>query len=494
MEVVGRGRHSRWLALAAALAAGLALVAAAPAPAAAASTCPSGHVALTFDDGPGPHTPAVLDVLERHDAAATFFVLGHRTRSAPGIVTRQAREGHVVANHSERHREFTRLSNAQIRESVRATDAAIRDAGVEPISAVRPPYGATNSRVRGVLRDAGYAHVLWSVDPQDWRGHASSTIVRHVTSRLAPGAVILLHDYGGHARNTIGALPRIIDTAHSRGYCFGVLDDRGRVVAPTPPEPPPPELDDVAARGTEAACPEPVPAGFTDLDDLAEPTREGIDCLVGFGLARGTSATAFQPREPVHRVDAAVLLSRLLTYDAMHSGLVLPWPEGEEFTDVVDLSAERRDAVRTLSALGVTNGTGDGTTFSPFARVTRRDMAVMLSRLQDATVGPDAAGEGGRFFLDVPPELAGAAEINALADRGIVQGNANRTFGWSEAVRRDELALLLARHLDEHVEAGRLPAAEPVPVEERDEADGDEADAEGGDESDEADEEAVPAP
>ena len=237
-------RRPRWRSrtLGAVLVVGLVLsmLSLGPAPEAGAADCRRGHIALTFDDGPSRHTPAVLDALRRRNVPATFFVVGQRVRSSPGIVRRQHREGHAVANHTYRHERLTSLSNSRIRSTVGATHRAIRDAGAPPVKAVRPPYGATNARVRSVLRDAGYAHVLWSVDPQDWRGYSPSTIARHVTARLAPGANILLHDGGSTTPNTVRALPQIIDTARARGYCFGLIDGRGRVVAPTPPAPPPP--------------------------------------------------------------------------------------------------------------------------------------------------------------------------------------------------------------------------------------------------------------
>ncbi len=458
----------RTLVVALALALGLSLVPpAGPREASAASSCPRGHIALTFDDGPSRHTPSVLDALRRRDVPATFFVVGQRVRSSPSLVRRQHREGHAVANHTYRHERLTSLSDSRIRSTVGATHRAIRDAGAPAVRAVRPPYGATSSRVRRVLRDAGYAHVLWTIDPQDWRGYSSSTIARHVTARLAPGAIILLHDGGSTTPNTVRALPRIIDTAHARGYCFGLIDGRGRVVAPTPPAPPPPPLDDVFDRGTAAACPpgDAAETPFADLGDLPAPTREAIACLVRYRFAEGTSATAYRPREPVRRVDAAVLLTRLLHYDAAHSGLVLPWPSREPFIDLDGLSAERRDAVATLEALGVTTGTGDGTTFSPYRTVTRRELAVMITRVQRLTAGGEAAGADKRYFLDVAPGAPGAAEINDLAARGIVQGAADRTFGPSKEVSRAAAALMLMRHVDEHVASGRLPVREVATAE-----------------------------
>lgn len=212
-----------------------------PATAAVAATgCPSGPVALTFDDGPGVHTPAVLDTLAARGVPATFFAVGHMVDQRPAMVRRAAAEGHVVANHTYGHENLVGLSDAQIHSTVLRATQAVQRAGVPAAPLVRPPYGATNARVHGALRAAGYTQMLWTIDPQDWRGPSPDTIASHVLGRLTAGAVVLLHDGSPRAPNTIGALPRIIDEARARGFCFGVLAGTGHVTLPAPPPPPPP--------------------------------------------------------------------------------------------------------------------------------------------------------------------------------------------------------------------------------------------------------------
>lgn len=243
-------------------------------PTAAAAGCPSGPVALTFDDGPGVHTPAVLDTLAARDVPATFFVVGGLVDRRPELVRRAAAEGHVVANHTYAHENLTGLSDAQIHATVTRARQAIERAGVRPAPLVRPPFGATNARVHAALRAAGYGQALWTIDPQDWRGHSAGTIAAHVLGRLAPGAVVVLHDGSPRTPNTIGALPRIIDEARARGFCFGVLGDTGAVTVPEPPPPParqvapPQQVEVISGRDrfatgvavSRATWPDPVPA------------------------------------------------------------------------------------------------------------------------------------------------------------------------------------------------------------------------------------------
>lgn len=224
-------------------------------PATAGEHCPSGPVALTFDDGPGVHTPAVLDTLAARHVVATFFPTGSLVDRSPHLVRRAAADGHVVANHTYGHEDLTRLSDSQIHSTVIRTTQAIQRAGVRPAPLVRPPYGATSARVHAALRAAGYVQAMWTIDPQDWRGHSADTIASTVLGRMTPGAVVVMHDGSSRTPNTIAALPRIIDEGRARGFCFGVLDDAGGVRTPAPPTPPPrqvapPQLVDVIS-GTD---------------------------------------------------------------------------------------------------------------------------------------------------------------------------------------------------------------------------------------------------
>jgi peptidoglycan-N-acetylglucosamine deacetylase len=199
--------------------------------AAAVTPCSAGNVALTFDDGPRPgRTDAILDVLAREQAHATFFVVGRSVSYFPDLVARAAREGHQVANHTWNHPALSILSDAAVRdELVRTSDEIARRGGGSP-TLMRPPYGAVNARVRAVAASLGLATVLWTVDPQDWRtGRSASTITSFTLSALHPGAIVLLHDGTANAAATVAALPAIIDGIRARGYCIGRLDAAGQV-------------------------------------------------------------------------------------------------------------------------------------------------------------------------------------------------------------------------------------------------------------------------
>jgi peptidoglycan/xylan/chitin deacetylase (PgdA/CDA1 family) len=179
-------------------------------------------VRLTFDDGPvRANTPRVLNVLSNYRIKATFFVIGQRVRRHPGLVKREYSEGHSVQNHTYTHPDLTTLSPVETRRELRATNRAIKAAGVPRPYRFRPPKGHTNARVRSVGASLGLIQTLWSVDPHDWANPPASVICRRVVTNVSPGSIVLLHD--GTGTNTVEALPCIIKRLRAQGYRFGKL-------------------------------------------------------------------------------------------------------------------------------------------------------------------------------------------------------------------------------------------------------------------------------
>lgn len=209
---------------------------AAPAPPPAPPRCEGLPIALTFDDGPSrTHSRALAGMLAREDVSATFFVTGRSVTERPGMVRRFARDGHRIYNHTYDHINLTAVSDDEIRRQITRTEAALDAVGVRHGPVLRPPYGAINRRVRTVVRGMGFTPVKWTVDTHDWRdSRTADEIVRSVRQGLEPRASILLHDTED-TDATMEAMPRIIRMVRNRGYCFGVINHRGRVVRTTRP-------------------------------------------------------------------------------------------------------------------------------------------------------------------------------------------------------------------------------------------------------------------
>lgn len=179
-------------------------------------------VALTFDDGPGAHTERLLDMLKKHKAKATFFVLGQNVKANPGVVKRAVVEGHQVGNHSWAHPSLTKLSAASIHEQIARTSAAVKDATGRGTDSVRPPYGAINKNVRAALANEPDAHViLWSVDTLDWKHHSPAKTLAAVKEQTRPGGIILMHDIH---KTSVDAVPSVIEYLQSQGYTLVTVD------------------------------------------------------------------------------------------------------------------------------------------------------------------------------------------------------------------------------------------------------------------------------
>ncbi|MEV0823024.1 polysaccharide deacetylase family protein [Nonomuraea rubra] len=171
-------------------------------------------VALTFDDGPGRYTDALLRSLAAYRARATFFVVGQNVAAYPGIVRRTYAAGHEIGSHTWSHPDLTKLSAASVRAQLARTDRAIKAAiGVRP-KLVRPPYGAFNATVR---LQARRPVVMWSVDTLDWRYRDSAKVARKAIRSVRPGSVILFHDI--HP-STVRAIPQVLKSLSKRGYRF----------------------------------------------------------------------------------------------------------------------------------------------------------------------------------------------------------------------------------------------------------------------------------
>lgn len=149
-------------------------------------------VALTFDDGPHPRfTTALLEVLERHDARATFFMVGRAAAAHPELVARVARAGHVVANHTHDHPSLPTLSGRERRAQIRAGARALAPYGL-PL--LRPPFGHLDRASWFDALRCGQRVVAWTEHCTDWRDDDAETLAARLRAALRPGAIVLLHD------------------------------------------------------------------------------------------------------------------------------------------------------------------------------------------------------------------------------------------------------------------------------------------------------------
>ena len=246
---------------------------------------------LTFDDGPSAYTQAVLDVLARYDAKATFFVLGRPAASQPEMIEAIYAAGHGLGNHTYSHPALPNVGWQRMADEVAGAAAAIggRDSGC-----LRPPYGARSATVAKNAARLGYQLVLWSIDPRDWARPGAQTIAARVISRAHPNGVVVMHDGGGDRSQTVAALEIILPTLRDQGYRFAAMCRDG-VMPPVQQQAPPPMppasapilADGAAAPAIAADAPPPI----LGVGEIAAPkagaTVSGVVTVTGVAAHPG---------------------------------------------------------------------------------------------------------------------------------------------------------------------------------------------------------------
>ena len=187
-------------------------------------------IALTFDDGPNPAvTPGLLNLLDRHEVEATFFLIGEWVRAAPSLAAEIASRGHTVGNHTNSHAALTFLSATRIAEELKRCDDAIEAATRQKPQWVRPPFGFRSPLLGGIVRKRGdRGVVMWSRWARDWRPQPVERITRRLR-RVRGGDIVLLHDgdhrvADGDRSHTVAALEYWLPRWKDAGFKFAALD------------------------------------------------------------------------------------------------------------------------------------------------------------------------------------------------------------------------------------------------------------------------------
>ncbi|SEG92336.1 Peptidoglycan/xylan/chitin deacetylase, PgdA/CDA1 family [Thermomonospora echinospora] len=192
------------------------------------------HVALTFDDGPDPHsTPRFLDALARSGRQATFFVLGEMLHRHPEQARRLTAAGHELGVHGWRHHNALVTAPGRVTADLRrAVGLVTALTGARPVW-YRPPYGVLSAEALLAARALGLRPVLWTAWGRDWTAEATpASVLAALRPDLRGGATVLLHDSDctsspGSWRSALGALPDLIGQCRAIGLDVGPLRDHG---------------------------------------------------------------------------------------------------------------------------------------------------------------------------------------------------------------------------------------------------------------------------
>ena len=188
-------------------------------------------LALTYDDGPNPvETPRLLDLLDRYDAKATFFLIGKWAEREPALIRETVARGHAIGNHTFTHPTMPAHPSGWIRDDLRRCREAVEASGerfstVDGEALMRPPYGRRRPGTLRTLHDQGYVPVTWSITGYDWRERTTAEAITSRCAKAREGDIILLHDGSQEEpakdrSRSLAATAAILERYSADGYRF----------------------------------------------------------------------------------------------------------------------------------------------------------------------------------------------------------------------------------------------------------------------------------
>ncbi len=191
---------------------------------------PEKKICLTFDDGPdAEYTPALLKILQKAEIPAVFFLVGRKCEAAPNLVQEIRDAGHEIGLHTYYHQHSYLMFVYKSLITMYRDKTAVEKAAGRPVTFFRPPWGALNLFQYLTAKWLQLKIVLWTANARDWNLETQPDGIYHnLLQKVGPGSIIVLHDSGGDPgapRNTLQALPRIIEHYKANGYQFVALQE-----------------------------------------------------------------------------------------------------------------------------------------------------------------------------------------------------------------------------------------------------------------------------
>lgn len=174
---------------------------------------------LTIDDGPSADTPAILELLARHQAKATFFLVAERAQRHPELVRAMVAAGHGIGNHSHSHPAgwFWCLSPARLRQEIITAQRMLTEIATQPVPWFRAVVGHANPFLSPVLSGLGLRRVAWSARAYDAVDGNVNRVVSKLLAKLEPGVIMLLHEGAAHG-HSVAIIEKFLQQLETRGY------------------------------------------------------------------------------------------------------------------------------------------------------------------------------------------------------------------------------------------------------------------------------------
>ena len=172
------------------------------------------YVALTYDDGPSIiSTKKILNLLEKYDASATFFINGNHANNYKELVKEIYNKGNEIGNHTLDHGWLTKMNEEEVRRQIYGNEALLEFlSGQNTDMLVRPPYGDINQKI---LKEFDVSFIMWSVDSRDWEVQDVAVIQDNVFENVQDGDIIIMHD--GY-ESTVQATEHILKRLTKEGF------------------------------------------------------------------------------------------------------------------------------------------------------------------------------------------------------------------------------------------------------------------------------------
>ena len=169
-------------------------------------------IALTFDDGPNYNTSKILEILNKYNVRATFFVLGSKINHNEKIIKTMDEYGMEIGNHTYSHKLMTKMDSDSIIKEINDTNNLVYEVIGKYPKLVRPSYGSFNKKIKESIN---MPIIIWNIDTLDWKSHNSEKIVSRVMNKVSDGDIILMHDiYSATVKAVDILVPKLI----SEGY------------------------------------------------------------------------------------------------------------------------------------------------------------------------------------------------------------------------------------------------------------------------------------
>lgn len=161
-------------------------------------------VYFSFDDGPNPKlTPQILNILEKNNTSACFFLIGKEAQKYKQLVKEIRSSGHIIGNHTKSHYLLPFLSSRRLFREVTEGKFILEDILGEEVDIFRPPRGLFDRRVLKLSKKLNTRIILWSLSSYDWTGRKPESLSTHIKSKIKNRDIILFHD-GGYLFGKVG--------------------------------------------------------------------------------------------------------------------------------------------------------------------------------------------------------------------------------------------------------------------------------------------------